>query len=40
MKEWAKREIDLAKEREVKKAQDSAEAAYGCAWAGCQTILW
>lgn len=32
MKEWAKREIDLAKAREVKNAQDSAEAAYGC---GC-----
>lgn len=30
MKEWAKKEIDLAKGREVKKAQDSAEAAYGC----------
>ena len=31
MSEWAKREIELAKEHEVKKAQDSAEAAYGCA---------
>ena len=30
MKEWAKREIDLAKEREIKNANDSAEAAYGC----------
>lgn len=30
MSEWAKREVELAKEQEVKKAQDSAEAAYGC----------
>ena len=31
MSEWAKREIEFAKEQEVKKAQDSAEASYGCA---------
>ena len=30
MKDWAKKEIEIAKAREIKNANDSAEAAYGC----------